>query len=204
MGHIIGGKIPSCVYTYTNVINATASSFTFNSVPVSTESAKRYVVVGALTQGSIQTGCKINGAAATSVSSFGPNFYILSVPTGTTATITITMSASVASIITIAVWALYDITSATPYASSTSVANPAVLDLNIPNRGVVIAESFSGVNGASFTWTGPLVDFSQTSSINNLTRSGAHQAVTAAGTPMTVRCAYSAAASPRAVALSWR
>ena len=204
MMRVIGGALPSAVYTGTGVISATATVFTFPTWPISTAASSRYLVICVLSQGSLQVSVTVNGVAATHLSSFGPDFWGIAQPAGTTASIQVTMSANVANIVTIATWALYNLSSTTPYAVATSTANPAVLDLNVRNRGIILAESYSGVNGASFTWTGVTADYVQTSSINNMPRSGAHVAALSAGTPATVRCAYSASSFPRAVALSWR
>lgn len=203
---IIGGALPSVTYHSNSVINATSNTFTFASQSIGTEGSRRYVVVAVMNIGSTVTGVTIGGITATNVtgSAFDPTFYMALVPTGTTATVVVTQSASVASTVSITVWSVRNIRSATAVATSTSTASPANLDLNASSNGVVIALAYSGSNGATYSWTGLTEDYEQTSGINNVPRSGSHIDRASAETPRTVRCTYSASASPRAAAISLR
>lgn len=201
---IIGGKLPSIAYQTTAVINATASSFTFAAQAIGTASGRRRVIVGVAHSGSTITGVTVGGITATLLSSFVPSLYIASVPTGTTANIVVTQSVSTASTVTITVWSVYDLRSATAVDIGTSTASPAVLDLDVSPRGIVVALAASGSSGASYTWTGITSDYSQTSGVNNIPRSGSHVVATTGSAPRTVRCTYSASSSPRAVAVSLR
>ena len=204
MMRILGGsKPPTGFYTATSVQNANASTFNFAGTNIGAESARRHVIVAYRGTG-IVSSCIIGGVTATALSTFGPNFYIAAVPTGTTATITINVTVALAHTITITVWAAYDLRSATAVAVATSTASPAVLDLTVPNRGLVFGLACGG-NTAGVTWTGATEDVDQTSTVNNIPRSGAHEAVTVAGAPRVVRATYGGVpASPRAVAISLR
>lgn len=200
---VIGGAIPSVSYRTTAVINATASVFTFNGQDIGTASSKRYVVCAYRGTG-IVSSVTIGGVTATALSTFGPNFYIALVPTGTTATVVVTVTVSLAHTITIALWAVYNISSPAAQAVTTSTASPAALSLDVPARGIVIAEACGG-NNSGGTWAGATEDFDQTSSVNNIPRTGASIAVTSAGSPRTVTCTYGGVpASPRAVSISLR
>ena len=203
---IVGGKLPSCTYQTTAVQNATAASFTFSAVAIGAAGSRRYVVVAVLQAGATVTGVTIGGVTASNAtgSAFDPTFYIALVPTGTTANIVVTQSASVATTMTISVWTVSDIRSATPVAASTSTASPAVLDLTVAARGVVVALAYPGAASVTFTWTGATSDFTQTSTSSNMPRNGAHAVAVGAGAPRTLRCSYSTASSPRAAAISLR
>ena len=199
---VIGGTIPTAFYTYTSVQNASAAAFTF-SASTGTASTRKTIAVFVRVNGVISS-VVINGVAIAPASTFGPSLYIAAAPTGTTATVTVNMSAVLAYTCTVTVFAVYDLASIVPLGLTTSVASPAVLDITVPNRGVVLALACSGNSGATYTWTGLTRDFQQVSGASDIPRSGAHIAVVAAGAPLVVRCAYSAILSPRAVAVSLR
>lgn len=201
----MGGVLPSVVYTGTQNSHANTNTFTFASVAIGTASSRRYCVFAVQGIGSLITGVTVNGVAQTSVLSNNPNFYVVNITTGTTASVVVTMSVSTTQDVAVTAWAMYNIRSATPQATVTSNGvNPAALSLNVPNRGIVIGLAYSGNNGATYTWSGATLDFQQTSGVSNIPRSGASVAVTSAGSPRAVTCTYSASASPRAGALSFR
>lgn len=198
-GAIGGALLPTCSYTYTSVINATASTFTFGSASIGTASAKRYVVVGLLHLGSTPVSVTCNGVAMTALVGSSPTLYVSAAPvtTGTTASIVFTQAVSTSSVVTITVWAVYNIRSNVAYSTANSTASPAALSLNVPPRTVVIGFATSFTNGANYTWTGITEDFEQTSSVNNMPRSGAHEIVMSGSFPLTVSCSYSASAVGR-------
>ena len=194
---IIGGAIPSIVYASTAAQTATAQVFTFSAQAAGVAKASRYLLVGVLASAG-SASVKIDGVTMTAL--LAGEAYILAVPTGDTVTVTVTQTISTTQTVTITVTALYDIRSSTPYASSTSGASPAVLDLNVAGRGIIWAQANAGT-AATCTWTGLNEDLDTTSS---LTRSVATVAVTGSEAPRTVRCAYTASSFPRAIAFSWR
>jgi len=203
---IIGGKPPSCTYQGTGIGNGTVTTYPFPAFPIGTAGSRRYVIVCVMANGATVTGVKINSVSATQLSGsvFNPTFYGMLVTTGTTANIDVTVATATATNMSMTVWSVYDIMSLTPVATSTSTASPAVLDLNTRTRGVVMALAHPGMTaGVTFTWTGVTSDYTQTSATNNVPRNGAH-ALVAAGSPLTVRCAYSSTSSPRAAAISMR
>lgn len=200
---IVGGAIPSIAYTYTAVQTANTATFTFAGAAIGTAKSTRRVVVGLRGNGA-PIGVTINGITATELTSFGPNVFIAAVPLLTTATIVVSMFSSTTQTISISVAAVYDIRSTTPFSSSTSVASPAVLDLNTASRGVIFAMSASGITGGTgCTWTGATENLDVVAA-GDIARSIATVALLASETPRTVRCAYNLISSPRAVAFSWR
>jgi hypothetical protein len=200
---VIGGAIPSVSYRTTAAVSASGSSFTFTSQDIGTASAKRYVVCAYRGTG-IVSSVTIGGVTATALSTFGPNFYIAAVPTGTTANVVVNVTVNTSHVITIALWAVYNISSPAAQAVTTSTASPAALSLNVPSRGIVIAEACGG-NNSGGTWSGATEDFDQTSSVNDIPRTGASIAATTPGAPRTVTCTYGGVpASPRAVSISLR
>ena len=109
---VIGGTIPTAFYTYTSVQNASAAAFTF-SASTGTASTRKTIAVFVRVNGVISS-VVINGVAIAPASTFGPSLYIAAAPTGTTATVTVNMSAVLAYTCTVTVFAVYDLASIVP------------------------------------------------------------------------------------------
>lgn len=215
---VIGSKPPTCTYVST-VSSAVKSSVTFTAQNIGpTGGGRRFIVVGLVTSGgtlaTIPTGITCNGVSMTLLAtqtkvllSNSNSFYGLVVPTGTTADFTITMSNATAAAASIAIWSVKGLRSLTATATSQSSATPAVLNLNVQPRGVVIATAGSAISGTTYTWAGIAQDYvSTTGSASNPARSGASGVSTAGGTPLAVSCTYSSISSPnqRALAIALR
>ena len=143
-------KLPSIAYQTTAVINATASSFTFAAQAIGTASGRRRVIVGVAHGGSTITGVTVGGITATLLSGlFRPVHRFRSYRHH--ANIVVTRSVSTASTVTITVWSVYDLRSATAVDIGTSTASPLFLDLDVSPRGIVVALATSGSSGASYT-----------------------------------------------------
>lgn len=144
-----------------------SSTYTFSSTAIGTAAASRYVVVCAegstsLTATTLNS-VAIDGNAATAIASVkateSPNIanimtaiYGLAVPSGTTASIVVTFSAVLSRGCTIAVYALYDLQSTTPFSTNTNTAASGTsisTTINIPGGGIGIATigSYSASGG---------------------------------------------------------
>lgn len=199
---IIGGAVPSVVYTDTKLASGTAATFTFTGVALGTPKTRRRIVIATATVGSTPVSLTIDGVAMTSVSAFRPLTFYKDWPSGTTATIVFTQSLSTSSFVTITVWAVYDLGQSGPYDVATSTSATADLSLNVPARGVVTALAAYGNNATGYSWSGLMRDYQQTSSVNNVARSGASIVSVAGGSPLSITCTMTG--SPRSSAVSWR
>lgn len=199
---IIGGAVPSVVYTDTKLASGTATTFTFTGVNLGTPKTRRRIVVATASLGSTPLGLTIDGVAMTSVSAFTPLTFYKDWPSGSTATMVFTQSLSTSSFVSITVWALYDLGQSGPYDVATSTSATADLSLDVPARGVVTALAAYGNNATSYTWSGLTQDYQQTSSGSNIARSGASIVSVAGGSPLSITCTMTG--SPRSSAVSWR
>jgi hypothetical protein len=161
--YVFGGAAPTPSNTYigTTVDGSVLTTFTFTGVSIgAADSTRRVVVACSNDQAAARTvsSATIAGGAATvhvTPSSLEASaIFSRLVPTGTTATITVTWSGICAGML-IHVWSQINETSATPTATANDVAYSAgVLSatINIPANGCLYGASATN-QGASYSWT---------------------------------------------------
>lgn len=200
--------VPSYAFQATTTAIASGSTYTYSSHAIGVAAANRLVIVGAhsLQSAGSRTisSVTIGGISATVVSGttfttttasgdYDSAFYAASVPTGTTATIVVTMSASVAGGGGgVSVWAAYDLTSSTAVDGDGVVvvgSSPAnIPSLTTSGSGFLVASSMAYIAGAgSFTWTNATKrsEVSLVSGPTQLVISAADAATTGAGVAVT-------------------
>lgn len=200
---IIGGSRPSVVYVPLSEQRTISSTVTFN-VDMGADGSRRFLVFQLAMLGlSTLTSVKVNGSVVTVISAVA-QFYGVLLPTGSTATITVTNSGSGVTVYSILGWQVRGVNSIVPTDDATSTASPGVVSVDVRNRGIVLASAYANT-GATYTWTGVTSDFSNTSGTNNIPRSGASIAVTSPGNPRTVSVSYGGSPAARvAYAISLR
>ena len=210
MIRIIGNAPPVPVYCGTAYASAVATTFNFAGQSISDADSSRFVLVAVTGSGSIINSCTIGGVAGARLDdgdAVGTNakMYGAVVPTGTTATISVVMSASVSNAVSITTWAVYNLNSTTPRDQSSSLSDPAVLDLDVRARGVAFVIATSNLNAATYTISGFTADLTVTTAVGNWPRVAGHVISAAGGTPVALGVNYSSSAGgPRAVAISLR
>lgn len=214
------GQLPISSAYVTNAKDETdLATYSFASQSIGAAAADRIVVVGVFfnAAGSVTiSSCTIDGNAATQIvqalndtgaATTGCALYALRVPSGTTATIAFTLSASAVRA-GIGIWTI----SGKPYgvapfhtASATS-GDPATVSLNIPFNGCVIACGAQANAGTvAVTWSGATEDFDQVMGTSDNTMTGAHTAgPTGASTGASISADWASAPSrPALCAASW-
>lgn len=205
---VISGKAPSRAYTANDgqFPGVDTTTFTFTSKAIGTADPTRLVIVGL---SYIDTAARtatvtVGGTSATEIAACANRttsggstevevrFFAVSVATGTTANIVVTISGAGARGCYIGVWAAYDLLSTTAVATSTSTSGTSSisLNLNVSDSGLVFGYTFFN---AAVTWTGLTEDFD--AAIAGLRHSGASYNAGAAESPRTVSCAYTGAGS---------
>lgn len=199
-----------------------SASYTFTSRAIGAESSDRRVIVAWTAfaeSGRSLTSLTIGGIAATlvysnSIALPSPNtqrlyvgFAVAVVPTGTTATIALTFSASVYSC-AFGWWSATKLTSSTPSATAShtlATSGTHSLSVAVPAGGIVIAQEVlwdtSGV--LTRTWTGLTERYDTTAGAENNVYSGASDAFSAAQT-VSITVTNPSAADSIAVAAAWR
>ena len=190
---------PSLSYQTATASATDASSYSFSSQAIGTAAANRYVIVGICLRRSFDTttttitGVTVGGISATQAVTIGVaqagayhrgSLYIVNVPTGTTATVAITLNIS-ATRLGIGVWSAYDISSSTPTDTATSTdVSSQTLDLDVDANGFAIGVNYA--NGApALSWSGLTERFEQNVEDDN-DMSGADSTETSAQTPLSV------------------
>ncbi|PPD07133.1 MAG: hypothetical protein CTY28_10145 [Hyphomicrobium sp.] len=193
-GGIIGGALPSITRTATGAQTTAVNPHSFTGLSLGT-AGRRHIglTIGWVSSKTI-TSVTVGGVAATLVTSTSvltvqSAIYIASVPTGTTGDVVVTFSAAGGGCL-IAVYALYNLRSATAFDTATDAVDGGVgsytlnLDANIAARGVV----FSSIQGAGVA-IGPTVsglNNQVTVNANPLANCAADYTATAAETPRTM------------------
>lgn len=207
---IIGGPLPSITYCGTAYASASASTFTFTGQSISTASNRRFVIVGVVAAGSTINSVTIGGVSATRLDTGDPvgtnaKLFGLLVTSGTTATVVVTMSASVSNTVKIVTWAAYNLVSTTPRADNESLSDPATLNMTVRSRGIAVILATSNLNGATYTISGFSADLTVTSGVGNYPVLAGHVVSVPGGSPLALSVDYSSSAGgPRAVAISLR
>lgn len=186
---------PTRVYTDQVVDTGTASSYNFASRSIGTAASNRRVLVGvAGRKGGTSptvTAVTVGGVSATELvqaeneSANVVAFFMAAVPTGTTATIAVTLDAQ-SDRLGVSVWAIYDLASDTPTDTATDVSDDEPMDvsLNVAAGGMAFGVGF-GANWPSNTWAGLTEDF-ETVLEGDLYWSGASAQGLSAASPRTI------------------
>lgn len=197
---------------------------TYTAFPVGPAAANRTVLVMAVfrhgpVSPEVINSVTIGGISASNVAqtfnSAGANYtlmymWVANVPTGTTANIVVTYSASIDRADGVQVWSAYGLSSTTPVASASSLSTTvSPLSLNVSAGGIVVAStwSFTPVVSPPCAWAGV------TANGDILTDPSGAQLMSAASanfvpaaSPRTVSCTYNATSGfePAALSVSFR
>lgn len=183
-------------YNGTASATVTASTFTFTPFPLGTAAANRKVIIGVVyNSATAVNSVTVGGTSATQIASNGAcSFWVLDVPTGTTATIVVTMASAIVGC-AIAGWAAYGLRTSTAVGSGSATATATVhtLDATAFQGGVVVGVSAQTTAVLSTTtWSGLSMDQAAVG-----IGFGVGQSVSAASAQVT------AGGSPRAMSVTW-
>lgn len=166
--NVIGASVASLVFQATTQ-QTSSTNYTFSSQAIGQATASRYVIVAAhLYSNSARTisSLTVGGISATQVITqsvtnffaYRASIYIVAVPTGTTADIVVNTS-GVCELMTISVWAAYDLNSATAVdsdsATSTGSTTFSIPSMSTSADGFAVASCVYNRNGtgSAFAWT---------------------------------------------------
>lgn len=203
------GRFPSQQYISTAWTSfGGITNITFSAQGIGTAGARRRIVIATMSFNNTVTVVAVDGVNCTALAGSNPIFWISdsNITSGTTADVDITVATTAASTnVAITVWAVYDLRyPSTLQDSATSTANPGVLNLDVPARGLAFAAAMSTTAVATFTWSGVTQDYANGVTPFNIPRSAGSYTATSAVTPLTVGVTYSAATSPRSASISLR
>jgi hypothetical protein len=202
---------PTCSYRSSVADTTDSSTHTFLAVDIGTAAAGRFVVIGTSSGRGVPhtvTGVTIGGNAASVIvqranSESTVSLWGLVVPTGTTATVVVTTSASVGRVI-IGSWANYDLISTTAQATNNAITDPATLNLNTTTGGIIIAFAATFVNAATISWTGITSRFTLSAESVVTAFGASNDSLTATETPRSISGDVSSAVEFAAISASWR
>jgi hypothetical protein len=198
------------VFTDSSVNTGAATTYTYNTQAFGTAAADRKIVVTSCSFDDATSfsapSATIGGVAATKLvesATTGQPYYcsawIANVPTGTTGTVAVTHSESIAFSNGIGVWAVYGAQSSTPVDTdpdNTQTAGASV-DLNVVPGGVAIAtRNATNFGAGTFAWTGSptltgFEDFDIDVETNSHDMSGGSAEFASTITPQTITSTYS-------------
>ena len=193
---IIDGRLPEIAFQTLTGSFTTDTSYTFSSQPIGTAHSSRIVIVAVayINSSPASASVTVGGTAATEIAGcakrttsggsteFQIKCFRVAVPSGTTASIVVTTSATGC---WIGVWSAYYLRSATPVDATAHEpsSGAVILDLNTSARGVGCG---FGVTSSNVTWTGATEDHDAITA--GIWMTGAHFAQDgSAGAPRTVR-----------------
>lgn len=208
---------PLPVLTFTDQIADGTDATTYqdgnwDAVDISTASATRRIIFSinwrasaARTISSLTVGGVSCTQAASSVNAENASEVWISglVASGTTADVILTFNNTVLRV-GVAVWAVYDLLSATPTDTATSVASPGALTIDLAANGVAVGGAFSQTTSDSFAWAN-MTERVTTSTIEaNGSYSAADYSATAAETNRAVTVTYGTGLTRAAAAAAFR
>ncbi len=184
---------------------ASLTTYTFAGLAIGSVTATRRIVVSvqATTAALAAISVTVGGISATEVTGCSGyqsgegwtiRMFIAEVPTGTTASIVVTVTGG-ATGCRLGAWALYDLLSSVPTASAVDVTDPVSMAVNVDAGGVAVAFA---VSRFAMTWTGLTEDFDAVVASGQI--SGASLSFEAAQVPLTVTCSKTAGGSATFVA----
>lgn len=165
------------------------SSYSFSSVAIGTAAATRRVVVCLAMDGAggrSVSAVTVGGISATQVESAANNnllcdMWVATVPTGTTATIAVTITGGSVTRCMYAVYALYNTLSATATFHSDDITSAYSISTTIAANSVTIA-MFGSRGGGTSSWTNATEDYDSVSAEGGTVLSTASRADTASTT----------------------
>lgn len=167
---VIGGKLPSVIYTNSHQYQAGPSTtLSFTSVPFGDAATGRLLIAWFrvfVSSGNAPHACSIGGVSATLVrnsNATGAAFrqmWCAPLDAGTSGTITLTRNANMSGG-AVVVWAAYDLKSHTPYDTAYgSFAHPITAGVNVQSNGIVVG-AVAGGSDASLSWSGLTEDWEE-------------------------------------------
>lgn len=203
---------PSRTFVACTTDTGAASTYPFLSVSLSTAADNRLIVVGVLgldPPGVFNvTSMTIGGvSAAKAIDEDGTGdvdsaIFYLAVPTGTTATVSVTFSEAIQGAV-ICVWALYDIAQLYPFSTATDDdAGGAVMVVGhvTLTKGISVGVCAGSLTAGSFTWVG-LTEIVDSQADFDYT---AADLVEDAGTPLSASCDISSSDDTTVSVAHWR
>lgn len=205
---------PSVAFVAATASSSDLTTYTFSSHAIGTASATRYIVVGvsvrASTTSALTSSVTVGGNSATKIKELNnttnnccsASLHIIAVASGTTADIVVTHSRS-AIATGIGVWAVYDVSSATP-TDSASTTSDSSGNLNCDTTiGDVIIGCAVSAGTPTTTWTGATEDYDQ--AMDAYVMHGASAVADATASPRTITCDWvGTSTAPVAVAVVLR
>lgn len=156
--------------------DAVSSSFTFSSLPIGDPSSGRFIAIAVVGRDqssptpALINSVTIGGIGASRVVGVVNNggspgnysraeIWIANVPSGTTANVVVSYPAPQI-LSAVALYRVNGITSGTAYSTSTSIASPATLNLNVPTTWAAIGVSYNvDVGGANWSGLNEYLDY---------------------------------------------
>lgn len=202
---IIGKPKPSIVWTDSAQMNPMGAPSVFAGVSIGTAAADRLIFVA--TYRSTATGVTVGGVSATLVASSSDlRLWSAPVPTGTTATISVTETGFGEEMIE--VWAAYNYNSSTPFATATYSAGANAFthscNVNTPANGFVVGVASSSTVGAtSATWAGITLDNTNFMAAKDSCQSAASVETISASTPLSITTTWAVSALAEMITVSY-
>jgi hypothetical protein len=214
VGFATGNRAKSYQYMGSDSDASNGTSYTFTGKSLGRSAARKYVVVAVTVRisagaaGGI-TAVSVGGNSATQVVQTADQatqpvvgLYIVDYSGNANETGNITITTSQASIgCAIAWYSLYNYSSMTAHATSSSTASPISLSYNLPANGMCVAVSGNSTTSTA-TWGGTPVENYDVEYDAGVTASGASNSVTAAAAEVTT-CTWTAYNNPKGVAASF-
>lgn len=170
------------------------TTYTFATTPIGTAATNRYIVLGVTLNATSITSVTIDsggGAVAANLlhSTAGgalafANIYILSVPTGTTATIVVTVVGGFRC--GVGVWAVYNCLATAADTATANADNTMSDTINCPAGGAIIACAIHG-QSTLMTWTGVTERYD---ALQEVSMSGASDTFATTQTGLTITATY--------------
>ncbi len=190
LSQILLRPAPTVSFVGVTVSTANSTAYTFSSASLGTPAPGRVIIVGvtAADAASVYTlnSLTVGGATANQqvfleTNTLHSEIWSVLLPAGVTGDIVATFSEAITSC-AIAVYATYNLTSATALATASSNADPGSATVRIPPRGIVIGNitSTAFVASGPYTWTG-LTEDHDTTQENFVCCSAASTALTSFG-----------------------
>lgn len=193
---LAGGAQKSVVFQEARHSSTNANSFTFTNVNLGYPDATRLIVVGVnyfeadttVTLNSVVIGSTTavsrvtEGEGVFAASYMYANISSASIPSGSTASITVSFSRSIDRGCSIGIWSIYNLQSATPVATAGGGLNtqPVSLSFSAQAEDIICAVLTGSDTAGATTFTGMTEDYDTT--LNIVTRSGASTQASSAGT----------------------
>ena len=208
----LSSALPSVVYNTSSSVDAGATTYSFSGLSIGTAATTRLVVCAFMGRASSRTGgsATFGGVSATKIveqiASGGyhtQSMWAAVVPTGTTATCSITWSGSQGTCF-VHCWSLYDLTSSTSTATNSSTATAPSPNLNLLT-GDVLVLSASTNSSTTSTPTGYTESYDATQpGAAVVQQTAGNHVATSNESPRTLTTTFGAASFQIGIAAAWR